>query len=335
LKAFGNLTRVVVGIVIVAALAGPWLYLVQKREAAFLGTSVSHDVLKRIAQPLEGHRGPPGYHLALIFATFFPWSLLLPMAVVFAWRNRAEPQIRFALAAVLGPWVMFELVRTKLPHYMLPAFPPLAFLTADAVVRCLRGEHDDLRRRPFVVAACVVAVVMVGLGAGPVVLAWHFGDPVMPAAALAVSALVVALAVLNALMRGDARKALLRTGAGMGVIYVVLFGVYLPSADALRVSIRTAEILRREGATAPGAAVMMDYKEPSLAFYQGGTIRENSAMVLSHALVDGPARWWVITDEVWERTPGDVRERLEFVGLVSGIAYADGRGVNVVVVRER
>ena len=47
--------RVVVAVVIVAALVGPWLYLVQQRESAFLGTSVSHDVLKRIVQPLEGH----------------------------------------------------------------------------------------------------------------------------------------------------------------------------------------------------------------------------------------------------------------------------------------
>jgi 4-amino-4-deoxy-L-arabinose transferase-like glycosyltransferase len=137
--------RVVVALFIVAALVGPWLYLVQQREAAFLGTSVSHDVLKRIAQPLEGHRGPPGYHLALSFATFLPWSPLLPMAVVFGFKHRADPRVRFALAAVLGPWVMFELVRTKLPHYMLPAFPPLAFLAADAVVRWTRGEA---RRAP-------------------------------------------------------------------------------------------------------------------------------------------------------------------------------------------
>jgi 4-amino-4-deoxy-L-arabinose transferase-like glycosyltransferase len=261
IAATGVVARVVVALVVVAALVGPWLYLVQRREAAFLGASVSHDVLRRIAQPLEGHRGPPGYHLVMIFATSFPWSLLLPMAVVFAWRNRADPQVRFALAAVVGPWVMFELVRTKLPHYMLPAFPPLAFLTADAVVRCLRGEHDDLRRRPFVVTACVVATAMVGLSAGPVMLARQFGDPVLPAVMLAVAALVVALAVLNALLRGDPRRALLRTGMGMGVVYAVLFGVYLPSAGALRVSAATAEILRREGATGPGAAVMMDYKE--------------------------------------------------------------------------
>jgi hypothetical protein len=57
-------------------------------------------------------------------------------------------------------------------------------------------------------------------------------------------------------------------------------------------------------------------------------------MVLSHALLDGPARWWVITDEVWGNTPRDVRDRLDVVGSVSGIAYADGRGVNVLVVRE-
>ena len=40
--------------------------------------------------------------------------------------------------------VMFEIVATKLPHYLLPVFPPLAFLTADAIVRCLNRVYGDL-----------------------------------------------------------------------------------------------------------------------------------------------------------------------------------------------
>ena len=58
----------------------------------------------------------------------------------------------FALSAVVGAWGMFECFQTKLPHYLLPVFPPLAFLTADAIVRCLRGEHEDLTTRGTIFA---------------------------------------------------------------------------------------------------------------------------------------------------------------------------------------
>ena len=37
-----------------------------------------------VTQPLEGHEGPHGYHLATIWAFFLPWSLLLPLAVALA-----------------------------------------------------------------------------------------------------------------------------------------------------------------------------------------------------------------------------------------------------------
>ena len=47
----------------------------------------------------------------------------------------------------------------------------------------------------------------------------------------------------------------------------------------------------RNGATDAGSVVMLDYKEPSLAFYQGGTIREESAMTLSHELLDRAPPW--------------------------------------------
>lgn len=327
--------KVAVGLAIVALLVGPWLYLVVRRASGFLGASVSHDVLARVAKPLEGHAGPPGYHLALTFATFLPWSPLLPMAVVFAWKHRADPRLRFALAAVAGPWALFEAVQTKLPHYMLPAFPPLAFLTADAIVRCLRGEAHDLRRRAFLVAATVMALVVVAMGVGAAVCALRFGDPVAPPLVLVLTTVALAAAVFAAFVRRKLAAGLLAMGLGMAAVYAVAFVLYLPSADALRVSPRAAAILRRAGATGPGDAIMLDYKEPGLAFYQGGTIREDSTMVLSHELLDRAPRWLAITDDVWAKTPEDVRRRVETVGSAHGVAYADGRVVTVRVVRRR
>jgi 4-amino-4-deoxy-L-arabinose transferase-like glycosyltransferase len=330
LSAFAVVARVAIAIVIVTALVGPWLYLVHQRESKFLGTSVGHDVFKRIAQPLEGHTGPPGYHLALIFATFLPWSVLLPMAIVSAWKNRADPQIRFALAAVLGPWVMFELVRTKLPHYMLPAFPPLAFLTADAVVRCLRGEKDDLLRPAFRVAAAVCACAVIGLGLVPPILAHQFSDPRGPVLAVTCITLAAAVWVFARFLVFRPRSGLLATGISAAAVYAVAFALYLPRAPALRLSIRTAAILPNSD------AIMLDYKEPSLAFYQGGTIREESAMTLSSELLDGAPPWIVVTREVWDNSAQDLRQRVEIVGTARGLAYADGgRTVEVMVLRKR
>jgi 4-amino-4-deoxy-L-arabinose transferase-like glycosyltransferase len=332
----GAVLKLLVAIAIITLLVAPWLYLVQKRASAFLGSSVSHDVLNRIAQPLEGHRGPPGYHLALLFATFFPWSILLPMAIVSAWKNRSDPQIRFALAAVIGPWLMFEIVQTKMPPYMLPTFPAIAFLTADAVVRCLRGEKDDLNGRGIAVGATIIGTVAMAIAAVTVGASRAFGESLTAPTILAATAVAFAAVVIVSFRRGMAPTGLLAMGVGVACIYAVLFGLYLPRAEHLKLSKRAADILNHSRPSQPGNTEMIDYKEPSLAFYEGGNVRENSSMTLSQNVVDKLPRFLVTTSDVWNKTSPEVRDRFDEIDSVTGLAYADGgRVLDVKVLRRK
>jgi 4-amino-4-deoxy-L-arabinose transferase-like glycosyltransferase len=336
--------KAIVALFLVAAIVGPWLYRVEQRSPGFLGISVAHDVVRRTTTGLEQHGGPPGYHLATIWVFFLPWSLLLPLALVTAWKHRHLPLVRFALAAVIGPWLMFEVVRTKLPHYMLPTYPFLAILVADAVVRCLRGELRDLDATPFRVAVAVFAVLLAIASTAPVVVASRFlEDPIWPGVVLAAAGWAVAVTLGTLLVwpkpqRRHPRLApgLIALGVGTLALWSVAWTIFLPRAQFLRLSIRAAGVLRQEGATGRGEAVMVDYKEPTLAFYQGGTIREGSQRELTHAVLDRSPPWLVITADLWQRAPIDVRARLTVYARFRGIAYADeGRWVEVMVVRVR
>src|SRR5438046_1994947 len=128
-------TRPLLGIIIVVLVCGPWILMMERRVPGYLHDTLLKEIWRRSREGQEGHRGPPGYYLLTVWATFFPWSLLLPAAIVQGFKRRHIPVIRFCLAAVIGPWLMFEIVQTKLPHYLLPIFPPLALLTADMLVR--------------------------------------------------------------------------------------------------------------------------------------------------------------------------------------------------------
>ena len=123
--------RPLVAIIVIIAIVVPWIVAVERHEPGFIMRSVRHDLIERAEGSLEGHKGPPGYYLVTVWGTFFPWSVLLPATIVLGWSAGESIRMCALLAAVLGPWVMFEIVQTKLPHYLLPCFPPLAFLTAD------------------------------------------------------------------------------------------------------------------------------------------------------------------------------------------------------------
>src|SRR5207244_2610034 len=73
--------KALVAILIIAAIAGPWIYLVEKRAPGFLWTTASRDVVQRVFEPLEQHKGPPGYYLLVVWGIYFPWSVLLPLTL--------------------------------------------------------------------------------------------------------------------------------------------------------------------------------------------------------------------------------------------------------------
>ncbi len=331
-------TRPLLGLLMIAVICGPWLVLIHHRSPGFLWTSISHDVLGRARGAMEGHKGPPGYYLLTIWGTFFPWSLLLPAAIVIGWRHRRDSIVsRFCLAGVIGPWVMMELVQTKLAHYILPAFPPLAFLTADALVRCIRREHDDLTNRGFVIAGAVWAMIVAALGFAPWIVRPALGDPPpVGAAILCGCAILCAATAFGFIIARRLAPAAAAMGAGTVVVLFIVFALYLPRMKSLHLSERLGARLIESAATGRGSVVMIDYKEPSLAFYQGGTIREAApGVLLKGKPVDWPA-FVVLTTDVWAKLPEPVRAELSAVYADEGFAYADsGRHVQVMIVKRK
>lgn len=336
-----------VGILILAAIDGPWLWMVNHREPTFL-KAIFGAAQRHFASDSEKHAAPPGYYLATIWGLLFPWSLLLPLTLTVAWRSRRRSHVaRYALAVVLGVWLFQECMRAKLPFYVLPAFPALALLTADAIVQCLRGEHDDLVRPAFIAAVSVWAVAVLAMGAAPWLLSmpkWNLTGllPTHAMVALSAAAVLYAITVFALFAAKRFVGGFVAMGVGSMLILGLVFTAFLPHATFLQTSERVAAVLKSHGATGPGQQTkMIEYKEPSLAYYQGGTIVEER---LAHYFDETPAekwpQWAVLPKSIWDRTSAAARSKLEEVGQpVRGLDYAgkvDGqRVVEVVVVRKK
>ncbi len=340
-------TRPVLGLAILALVCGPWLYEIHYRAPGWLARAFGHEIIERTRSAQEGHKGPPGFYLATIWGMYLPWSLLLPSAVMLAWKNRRMPDVRFSLAAVLGPWVMFEIVQTKLPHYLLPIYPPLAFLTADLLVRNIRREDrsllpqkDSPARLILVIGITIWSIALAAVAIAPWGLAFMFGD--LPWVAMtAFTAVTLAYVAVTArlLLRNRVAAGGIVMGSGMALVLFVLVAWLLPSLKQLQTPMTIGGILRNGGANAIGDAVMIDYKEPSLAFYQGGTIREESDNdYLTHTPPEAWKKWIVMSPQVWANTPKPLQERLERVATVHGLNYVDKskpRAMDVIVAKKR
>ena len=330
----------------------PWLIILHLREPAWLTNTLGIG-LQHLTTSMEGHTGPFGYYLALVWGTYFPWSLFLPLAAYVAWKQRHVPRTRFAIAAVLGPWLFFELMGTKLPHYPLPAYPFLSLLVADAILRCSRKQYPELFRTRTVIAVGIWALP-VGLVASVPWLALYATPqlaalPYLPMTVVSIAGLACTVGTWWFFYRRKPLVACAYLGASFMVLIALAYGWLIPQCQFLQTSPKVAQILRNNGGGADQAAVgevvtllyteegeTFGYQEPTLMYYQGGTVRP----LTSDNLFATPKAQWpkliVVTSDIWTRLTPEVQQQLEVVGSVRGFLYsAGGLVMDVMVVRAK
>jgi 4-amino-4-deoxy-L-arabinose transferase-like glycosyltransferase len=61
---------------------------------------------------------------------FLPWSLVLPLGLAQAWRQRRDPATRWVLVSFVVPLAVVALSANRLPIYLLPVYPAAALLVA-------------------------------------------------------------------------------------------------------------------------------------------------------------------------------------------------------------
>lgn len=137
------------GLLIFATIAVPWFLLVSIRNPEFPGFFFLHEHFGRFTT-VEGYNraGPWWYFGAITAIGLLPWTLVLPSAIGRRNRNGDSKQQRnpgFNSTLLLWIWgtvtlVFFSVSKSKLPGYILPAFPALALLAGYAFTQMSRRD---------------------------------------------------------------------------------------------------------------------------------------------------------------------------------------------------
>ena len=125
--------RPITAAVIVLCVASPWYMLVQWRtNGAFLQEFIGVHHLGRMSQAMDNHSGPVYYYLLACLIGMYPWSAFaIPTAMSWIGQSRVARHsraVRFVSCWVAVYLVIFSLASTKLPNYVLPAYPALAII---------------------------------------------------------------------------------------------------------------------------------------------------------------------------------------------------------------
>jgi len=266
---------------------------------------------------MDNHGGPPLYYLLAICIGFFPWIVfLMPSCMEFVRRARGNHPFRSAdrlIASWLVVWVgFFSWASTKFPHYVVPAYPALALLTAAFAERWTR-EFDIYgrlaRRGAWATVALVGAAIILVV---PLAARIHLpgeellglaGLPLVPTAAIAA----------YFTERRQVTRALATLTAGATLFALGLFGVAAAKVDRHQNTATLAEKIRQSSVAGGARIAGFRYFRPGLVYYANEHVEqlEDAAAARAFLADEGQHAFLVTTETEYQEMAASLPPDIE------------------------
>jgi len=295
------------GIAVYLALAAPWFVFMSLKFPDYFRSFFITENVERFATSALGHLAATWFYVPVVLAGFLPWSCLLPLAIADSFpRRRGDPRST-PETSLLWIWtltvvVFFTVARSKLPQYVLPAWPALGLLTARALVKRWRlPARGSLTIR---YGALAIALILVGFTACLVVAQSILGVTPSGSAWLFVTAGAAAAAVVAAVLRSSTgRLCLVLCGSvavyAFLVVILVTPGMFVASSDreaalAVRPHLRPDDLLWQESG---------HYSFPYYAGrYRASKVKpEQAVLEIGRLTREGVRLWYFLPTDDYQR----------------------------------
>ncbi|MCX5480283.1 glycosyltransferase family 39 protein [Kaistia geumhonensis] len=264
------------GLVWMVIVVAPWFIAIGLASGgAFYQEALGKDLFQKVVSVQESHGAPPGAYALIFVFTFWPLAAYFLAGLGSILDRLRQPALLYAAASVIPYWLAVEAVPTKLPHYVLPLFPLMAMVTADAIDRGVihrESRHWFMRFLALAPVLMPLALAIVG-----VAIALLLGDPVSVAGVLILVVAAGVGLVSAGLFRVSTVASAFVAGLAAVVAYWGAFGQVLPGLQQTRLSERLVAAGDAAASCARPAFASAGFEEPSLVFLGGTSI----------ALVDG------------------------------------------------
>ncbi len=137
-----------IGLTLFLAVVVPWhLYMFHRFGASFLTEYLGFHVLSRATHQIEEHITHRWYYFWVLLITAAPFVLIYPFAIAASFRRR---ELRAWAIFIVVVVAFFTAVQTRLPHYIAPAYPAFAVITAVFLADRVRAFQlrASQRKRP-------------------------------------------------------------------------------------------------------------------------------------------------------------------------------------------
>ncbi|MCP4394115.1 MAG: glycosyltransferase family 39 protein [Alphaproteobacteria bacterium] len=289
------------GIPITLLIAAPWFIAIQKISGGgFMQEAVGKDFLPKLFSGQESHGAPPGYYILLMALTLWPVSFFAWKGFFEGIKNRTNPAIRFCLAWIIPSWIVFELVPTKLPHYVLPLYPAVCLLIAHALFKEKADEEaTTCESTPaktcmysLVVNSCIICksapylwkglyiLVTIALGGlfigSPIAMGGKYDGSIGSAFSsistaslyIPVACVMIGIYVLK-MTKEDTEKNIVSLLKQSAIVLFIAFAFVMPKLDHMWISKQVKQAVDDSEKFKNHKLIAAGFHEPSLVFLMG------------------------------------------------------------------
>lgn len=288
--------RPITAIVVIALVAGPWFVAMQRQtDGAFLAEFLGVHHLNRFSQPMDNHSGPVFYYIVACLVGLYPWTAFaLPTTIAWfrksAWRDSRRAHLLLSSWGVVYLGV-FSIASTKLPNYVIPAYPALALIIGNyfASWSCVKSPWEQ---RWQWIGWGGLALIGLCVSIGPAILTSSFGaspttvldqlriDSSMQATIRWVSLLGIPLIVggiggyILLTMRRHEWLSSCFAASSLSMM-LIFWQIIVPLADRHQTpqDLATAIKEQQQGSERAGSIAVLNYFRPSMVYYAGQKIQ--------------------------------------------------------------
>ncbi len=313
---------------------GIWIFAVWQQNPGFVRWWTDWYILKRTHSAVLGQTGPPGSYFILFFLFGLAYLPLVWLVFKFIWKYLKinDKTIRFLILWFIAGWLPYEFLPSKLPAYVLAAYPAGALLFGVAAEKVMQREWKIDLRIPLIVQWIIFAGLSIA-----VPFIYSFKPFPIPERSSVVFFMLFLLLIGVVFLTVWAMKTH-EKGYSSHVLVILLFsGIWwsaglltlvLPLAESYKnATFRVAKTIENRNKNAGKIIVLNHYAHPpSLIFYLEKyhpssqiIVPENPDNFFEEKPLFSPGAVYILSRAQWENLPEDVRRKLQAFP-VSGIS---------------
>ncbi len=320
------------GLPLFLLLSVSWIFALSiHSHSNFLWDMFKGDALPKLQGGQEKHGQWPGYYLLVSLIALWPISLFLFEAIFYGWANRSLKILKFLAAWALPAWLVYELIPTKLPQYLLPIYPAISLWIATLLVNTNGVELPFKRIRLiymgfWVLISLFLAAIVSGV--------FYYLQMQIPVSAMILSLILIVGVSISVVLNIKNR----RLASAQSLVYMIclvvpfLFYKLPPDLKEVWIARHVAEISELKNFISEQQPLLVvGFNEPSLVFYLGTHQVEFLDTALATQKLGYNYRWLLVEENV----AMDLKPfKLSLIKTINGFNYSTGKWIKLNLYRK-